>query len=151
LARDADSPTSARLVYLALASRADKQHNAWPSLETIARDSGLGIATVKRALSWLRETGWVTWERRSSATGRKSNLYTLRHTQQLTSEPLGSQQLMDEPLGATQQLKNGRPNSSLVSQEQLKELKEPRARESCPTNRVDETSPAYAAHLWSMR
>jgi hypothetical protein len=25
------------------------------------------------------------------------------------------------------------------------------SRESCPTNRVDETSPAYAAHLWSMR
>lgn len=53
----------------ALAHRLGPDGTAWPSLATIARDTSLGISTVKRALRDLEDDGVITRTRRMRADG----------------------------------------------------------------------------------
>ncbi|HEY2303910.1 MAG TPA: helix-turn-helix domain-containing protein [Acidimicrobiales bacterium] len=53
------NPT-AKLVYLALALRAGKDGRAWPSITQLAKDTGLGRSTIRRALGQLAEQELVT-------------------------------------------------------------------------------------------
>jgi hypothetical protein len=46
--------------------------DAFPSIETIRKLTGYSKETVLNSLAWLRESGWLRWERPSR---RKSNLY----------------------------------------------------------------------------
>ena len=69
----------ARTVYMYLKDRADSQGQCWPGIRTIARDLGLSVSTVKRALDDLCREGMVVKERRWRENGSlTSNLYRFR-------------------------------------------------------------------------
>ncbi len=69
----------ARTVYMYLKDRADSQGQCWPGIRTIARDLGLSVSTVKRALDDLCREGMVVKERRWRENGSlTSNLYRVR-------------------------------------------------------------------------
>ena len=48
-------PHRAKLVYLYLYDRMDKEGKAWPGLNTIARDLSMSRSTVKRAIQDLEK------------------------------------------------------------------------------------------------
>lgn len=85
IARSSTLSSSARLVYIALASRADESGRCWPSRKTIASDSGTSPATVQRALDELRRAGLVSWEQTIGDGGFPcgSSTYTLRGVAQI--------------------------------------------------------------------
>ena len=69
---------TARAVLIALADYADEAGAAWPSISTLAEDSGFSRTTVKDALRTLRENGIITIEARTDEAGDPtSNLYLL--------------------------------------------------------------------------
>jgi len=57
--------------------RAGPDGEAWPSLKTIAQDTGMSKPTVKRRLGDLIDKGWVHKQTRKTAKGNRSNLYIL--------------------------------------------------------------------------
>ena len=60
-----DLPPGEKLVLLALADQAnDAGTQCWPSVETIAKRSGQGIRTVRRALASLEKAGHLTRDHR---------------------------------------------------------------------------------------
>lgn len=69
----------ARTVYMYLKDRSDKEGRCWPGIRTIARDLGLSVSTVKRALNDLCREGLVVKEKRWRENGSlTSNLYQVR-------------------------------------------------------------------------
>ncbi len=50
-----DLPHRAKLVYLYLHDRMDKDRKAWPGLNTIAKDLSISRSTVKRAIKDLEK------------------------------------------------------------------------------------------------
>lgn len=75
---DADLPARARMVYMYLQDRANKDGSCWPAVKTIARDLKLSRSTVKRALRDLEQTGYLEKQERYRKNGScTSNLYTL--------------------------------------------------------------------------
>lgn len=73
--RDAELCGMPKLVLTMLLSRADSSGMAYPSIARLARDAGIGPATVRRALRELERAGWV---RTRSEEGRSSD-YQLTH------------------------------------------------------------------------
>ena len=69
VARSSNLSMVAKVVYLAIASRADGTGVAWPSRKTIAADAGVSLPSVERALPELREAGLLSWEQTVSASG----------------------------------------------------------------------------------
>lgn len=68
----------AKLVYLVIQSHTNEQGTAWPAQSKIATESGLSLATVKRALEELRGRGLVTAEeRRRKDGGKTSSVYAV--------------------------------------------------------------------------
>jgi hypothetical protein len=66
-------PPTARLVCLALATRMDKDgRDAWPGLEKLALDTGLGQRTVARWLGRLQRDGWLHAKRQRRFRARYS-------------------------------------------------------------------------------
>lgn len=55
-------PHRAKLVYIYLYDRQDKEKKAWPGLNTIASDLSISRSTVKRAVRDLEEAGLITKE-----------------------------------------------------------------------------------------
>lgn len=55
-------PHRAKLVYIYLYDRMDKERKAWPGLNTIARDLSLSRSTVKRAVKDLEAAGLIQKE-----------------------------------------------------------------------------------------
>lgn len=55
-------PHRAKLVYLYLYDRQDKEKKAWPGLNTIAKDLSLSRSTVKRAIRDLEKAGLIRKE-----------------------------------------------------------------------------------------
>ena len=53
LYENGDLPHRAKLVYLYLHDRMDKERKAWPGIKTIAQDLSLSRSTVKRAIKDL--------------------------------------------------------------------------------------------------
>jgi hypothetical protein len=47
-------------VWVALAGRANEHGIAWPTIDTLAADAGTFTSTVRRALDWLIDVGWIT-------------------------------------------------------------------------------------------
>lgn len=69
---------SAKLVYLSLSSRLNYTNGNWPSHATIASEASCSIATVKRALTELKEAGVIDWQNRSDGKGgQTTNAYRL--------------------------------------------------------------------------
>ena len=57
-----DLPHRAKLVYIYLHDRMDKEKKAWPGLNTIAKDLSLSRSTVKRAIKDLEKVGLIRKE-----------------------------------------------------------------------------------------
>jgi pyocin large subunit-like protein len=49
----------------------------WPSVETIARQTGAGISTVRKAIAQLEDDGWLTRKQRRKGNRNASNVYQL--------------------------------------------------------------------------
>ena len=60
--RQTDLPHRAKLVYIYLHDRMDKEKMAWPGLNTIAKDLSLSRSTVKRAVKDLEKAGLIRKE-----------------------------------------------------------------------------------------
>ena len=73
-----DLPHRAKLVYLYLFDRQNKDNVTWPGLNTIARDLSLSRSTVKRAIHDLERAKLVRKEAHYRANGSAtSNRYYL--------------------------------------------------------------------------
>lgn len=71
-------PSRAIVVYLYLADRAGREGTCFPSVPRIARDTGLSVNTVRRAIQDLKQGGFVLVNERLRWNGAdSSNLYTL--------------------------------------------------------------------------
>lgn len=55
-------PHCAKLVYLYLYDRMDRERKAWPGLNTIAQELSLSRSTVKRAIADLERAGLLKKE-----------------------------------------------------------------------------------------
>ncbi len=60
-----------------IADFASDEGIAWPSVETIARQVGAGISTVRGIIAELAEDGWLSREQRRKGNRNTSNLYQL--------------------------------------------------------------------------
>lgn len=58
----AELPHRAKLVYLYLYDRMDRERKAWPGLNTIAQELSLSRSTVKRAIADLERAGLLKKE-----------------------------------------------------------------------------------------
>lgn len=73
-----DLPHRAKLVYLYLYDRKNKDNVTWPGLNTIARELSLSRSTVKRAIQDLEQAGLVRKEAHYRPNGSAtSNRYYL--------------------------------------------------------------------------
>ena len=73
-----DLPHRAKLVYLYLYDRKNKDNVTWPGLNTIARELSLSRSTVKRAIRDLEQAGLVRKEAHYRQNGSAtSNRYYL--------------------------------------------------------------------------
>lgn len=69
----------AKMVFLYLKSRANKESKCFPSIKTIAAELSISGSTVKRALKDLEEQGLIERKNRHRIDGAlSSNLYTLK-------------------------------------------------------------------------
>jgi hypothetical protein len=59
LCRDKNRKGIEKLIYLILASHANAQKEAWPSISTIAALAGASKTTVMKALEALSDSGWI--------------------------------------------------------------------------------------------
>ena len=75
---NSDVPHRAKLVYIYLYDRMDKERKAWPGLNTIARDLSLSRSTVKRAVKDLEKDSLIRKEPHCRENGSAtSNRYYL--------------------------------------------------------------------------
>ncbi len=73
-----DLPHRAKLVYLYLYDRKNKDNVTWPGLNTIARELSLSRSTVKRAIQDLEQSGLIRKEAHYRQNGSAtSNRYYL--------------------------------------------------------------------------
>lgn len=83
-----------RMVLLALADSANDEGVCWPKQTTLAAKCGISVATIKRVLTELRETGWLIVEQTYRDDGGKS---VCRY--RVTLDPI-AQQRTDPPLNS---------------------------------------------------
>lgn len=73
-----EPPHRAKLVYLYLYDRMDRERKAWPGLNTIAQELSLSRSTVKRAIADLERAGLLKKEPHHRENGSAtSNRYYL--------------------------------------------------------------------------
>jgi len=70
--------TTEKLLLLVIANYADEQGQAWPSVETLCRDTGMSRATIQRSLRKLEKLGFLSTKKRMKSHAQTSNLYTLK-------------------------------------------------------------------------
>jgi DNA-binding MarR family transcriptional regulator len=70
-------PTQEKFVLIMLANYADESGKCWPSVQTLATNTGLSTATVKRALKKLIARGLLSREQRRKGNLKTSSLYSL--------------------------------------------------------------------------
>ena len=75
-----DLPHRAKLVYLYLYDRKNKDNVTWPGLNTIAKELSLSRSTVKRAIQDLEQAGLVRKEAhyRPNGSATSNRYYLLR-------------------------------------------------------------------------
>ncbi len=74
----ADIPHRAKVVYIYLYDRMDKEKKAWPGIKTIADDLSISRSTVKRAIKDLEKLGLIRKESHYRENGSAtSNRYYL--------------------------------------------------------------------------
>lgn len=57
--KDTELPNRAKLVYIYLCDRMDKDKKSWPGIKRIAADLSISRSTVKRALNDLVKAGYI--------------------------------------------------------------------------------------------
>ena len=82
-----DLSTGSRVVLFALANYMDRQGVCWPSLATLARDTGMQRRSVWRALDEAEAAGWIEREKRR---GPKGEWLSSRYRAKV-SPPLGTE------------------------------------------------------------
>lgn len=71
-------PSRAKLVYIYLYDRCDKERKAWPSVKTIAKELSISDKTVRRAIKDLEKAGLIRKENAKRKNGSfTSNRYFL--------------------------------------------------------------------------
>ena len=71
-------PSRAKLVYIYLYDRCDKEKKAWPSVKTIAKELSISVNTVRRAIKDLEKADLVRKEYKKRNNGSfSSNRYYL--------------------------------------------------------------------------
>lgn len=63
----------AKFVLVALANFADESGHCFPSQTRLARETGLGVRTVRRHIQWLEDNGWIEKARRRRNDGSWSS------------------------------------------------------------------------------
>jgi GntR family transcriptional regulator len=72
-------PTRAKIVYMYLKDRSNKEGECWPAIRTIAKDTSMSVSTVKRAIADLIRCGLLCKEYRYRENGsNSSNRYFLK-------------------------------------------------------------------------
>lgn len=72
-------PHRAITVYMYLRDRADRNGRCYPAIGTIAKELKLSRSTVKRAITDLEKSGWLSKEQRwRESGGKSSNLYCVK-------------------------------------------------------------------------
>ena len=71
---EAELPHRAVAVYLYLKDRANKEGTCYPAIGTIARELGLSVSTVKRAVNDLEREGFIRKKQRWRENGGRSSL-----------------------------------------------------------------------------
>jgi DNA-binding transcriptional regulator YhcF (GntR family) len=75
---EANVSGSARLVYAYLCKCADREGKSYPSHKTIGSVCGIGVTTVKKALSEIEGAGFITIRGQARPDrGRRANIYTI--------------------------------------------------------------------------
>ncbi|GKX50583.1 helix-turn-helix domain-containing protein [Budvicia aquatica] len=74
---DSGMKTTKVAIMARIADFASDEGIAWPSVETIARQVGAGISTVRGIIAELAEDGWLSREQRRKGNRNTSNLYQL--------------------------------------------------------------------------
>jgi len=91
-----DLSTRARIVFMYLSYRSNKENTCFPAIKTIARECGMGVSTVKRALNDLLENGYVQKDPRfRDDNGQTSNLYTLVEEKAVDVQSENTVELLD--------------------------------------------------------
>lgn len=114
------SQGTARNVLFSIANHADESGSeAWPSVDTIAREANCGRATVFRVLPVLKELGEVNWAPGGGREGarRKSNFYwmpLMRMQKGLPGDPVDNSATRSQ--SETPCKRQGRISSSTRSQ-----------------------------------
>ena len=80
-----DLPHRAKLVYLYLYDRKNKDNVTWPGMNTIARELSLSRSTVKRAIQDLEQAGLVKKEAhyRQNGSATSNRYYLLEQKSQM--------------------------------------------------------------------
>lgn len=68
---------NAKVVLLVIASRSGSKGSCYPSINAIARDSGVSRSTVKRALDELGASGIISVIPRKTGRGQTSSVYRM--------------------------------------------------------------------------
>lgn len=85
--------TRARVIFMYLSYRSNKENTCFPAIKTIGRECGMGVSTVKRALSDLCDEGYIKKDSRyRDDNGQTSNLYTL-----ITETPIEKELEIETP------------------------------------------------------
>lgn len=85
-AHNSKVPSGAKLILLMLLERLGTKEYCWPSLDTLAKATGLGVRQVEKHLKILRNQGYITWDKggifrghNGEAIKRRSNKYHLKY------------------------------------------------------------------------
>ena len=72
-------PHRAKLVYIYLYDRKDKENKSWPGINTIAKDLSVSRSTVKRAIADLEKAGLIRKEphRRDNGSATSNRYYLI--------------------------------------------------------------------------
>ncbi|EGQ9883318.1 TPA: helix-turn-helix domain-containing protein [Vibrio vulnificus] len=98
---------SERFVLMCIAHHADNEGKCWPSIKTIAREVGLSLSTVKKALSNLQKDQWIFKTNRfvelKGTNQKQSNIYRINraklHSDRRSVKLVVSEPDIDLPLG----------------------------------------------------
>lgn len=72
------APTKPKFVLIILANYADDLNKAWPSLETLSRDTGIARSTLIECLKKLVELGLIDKAKRFKGNLKTSSVYRLK-------------------------------------------------------------------------
>lgn len=87
--RNPDFPPMAKLLYVYLESRANRDGIAWPGQKLISEELGVSVSTVERAVRWLKENDLIEVEARKTKAGR-ANTYRMTRVLPLSLTGWGS-------------------------------------------------------------